>query len=102
MCTEGEAPWTTHWGTLLTVPVVGYLEVSGGPIPLRHIEWVQLAGLTLHRRGDRVTATDTSEALLAALQQLGVTFELRDIVWTPHEQLKDRPVTVAHIDNRVR
>ncbi len=104
MRTDDGAEWETDWGTLLTVPVEGYLEVSEGPFPLRCVEWVQLVGVTLHQRrgGGRVTATDTSETLIATLQQLGVTFEFRNIVWTPHAELRDRPVTAVHVDNRIR
>jgi hypothetical protein len=40
---DGNASWTTDWGTLLTLPTDSYLEASGGPVPIRHVEWVEIA-----------------------------------------------------------
>lgn len=40
---DGSAPWTTDWGMLLTLPRDGYLEAGPGPVPIRHVEWVEIA-----------------------------------------------------------
>ena len=40
---EGASTQEGYWGQLLTIPVDGYLEGPGGPVPFRSVEWVEVS-----------------------------------------------------------
>src|SRR5215471_8509911 len=65
---------STHdspWGQLLTIPTRGYLECSGGPIPVRSVEWVEISTMEvfggLFGRPRRMV--DVKEAIVSGLRE---------------------------------
>jgi hypothetical protein len=72
---DGLDQWTTDCGMLLTLPVDGYLESSGGPIPIRYVEWVQIATVRVRGgiAGRPLEFVDIAEEILTSLKQLDRT-----------------------------
>jgi hypothetical protein len=69
---EDGATQDGHWGQLLTMPVEDYLEGPGGPISIRHVEWVEVS--TNYVRGGiagrPLQMIDAANEILAALREL--------------------------------
>jgi hypothetical protein len=93
--------WVTPWGMLLTLPVPDYLEGSGGPVPIRCVEWVELS--TLHLKGglagrplQRIDATDD---VLSSLREVAAIWELRRTTWSIVGLFPEEPVQAVHLPN---
>ena len=103
---------------LLALPLPGYLEAAGGPLPIREVEWVQLAtsrvkGMRVDRLlypqaavGPRRIAfaglEDMSATMLAALDEVEWVWELRRESWSMRGLFENEPLLVIHIPNPFR
>ena len=98
---DGSAPWTTDWGMLLTLPTDGYLEASDGPVPIRHVEWVEIATMRVKDgiRGLPLEMIEITEELLAGLHEMPIAWDLRQATWAIQGVFAERPVQVVHISN---
>lgn len=98
---DGRSSWTGPWGMLLTIPTAGYLEASGGPVPIRHVTWVQIALEKVFggRAGLPLEFRDVSEQVLAGIRELPVAWEVRQTLWSADGIFDERPVRVAHLSN---
>jgi hypothetical protein len=81
--------------------VDGYLEGSGGPTPLRDVEWVEISTFRIKggiagRPREMVNAKDE---ILAGLGGTHVSWELRDSTWSVDRILEEEPVQVVRIAN---
>jgi hypothetical protein len=68
----------SKWGWFL-VPVPGYVESSAyGPVPIREVEWVELAPIEQGHIGRRVPPQiiDHTPELLQQLAEYGITAQL--------------------------
>ena len=101
---DGPNRWTTEWGQLLTVPVNGYLEVSDGPRPIGQFEWVQIAGACVRggMAGRPLEFVDISNEIVAGLDQLDRTYEIRRESWSISRVFENEPVKVLHLLNPFR
>jgi hypothetical protein len=101
---DGQSQWTTDWGQLLILPVDGYLEVSEGPYPIRHFDWVQLSTVKLHGglAGRPLEFHDVSQQILVGLKQHAHPFEVRDESWSLPRFFENEPVKVIHFVNPFR
>ena len=98
---DGSAPWTTDWGMRLGLPTDGYLEASGGPVPIRHVEWVEIATMRVKggMRGLPLEMIEITEELLASLRGMAIAWDLRQATWAIQGVFAERPVQVVHISN---
>jgi hypothetical protein len=91
----------TRWGQLLTVPMDGYLEASGGPTPFRDVEWAEIS--TKRIRGGMVghplELIDVTDKLLEGLRAMSVTWQMLETSWTKEGMFVDQPVLVVRIVN---
>lgn len=72
------------WSQMLIMPVVGYLESSGEPIPLRDVEYVEVSTVRLKGRlaGLPLQLIDIKSHVLNAVRESGMAWELREVVWS--------------------
>jgi hypothetical protein len=83
------------------MPTEGYLEVSGGPVPLRDVEWVEistkriLGGVAGHPR----QTADIKAELLSRLSGTPLSWELRDSTWSVEGIFDEEPVVVLRVLN---
>ena len=99
---DEDSSWASEWGMLLTIPVQGYLEGPCGPIPFRHVEWVELSTLQLKGAGSPIVITgfvDITDELLSRVRGLTIAWDLRHITWSIDRWFDDVPVQVVHIPN---
>lgn len=91
----------TEWGMLLCLPVRDYLEASGGPVPMRCVEWVELSTLRLKGglAGRLLERIDASDEVLSSLRGVRVIWELRRTTWSIAGLFLEEPVQVVHIPN---
>lgn len=68
-----------EWCSWLCVPVPGYLEI-GGPLPVRHIEWVEVNPVVTTSRGRLVPpqVDDYTDLLKGQLTAAGLSFIVTD------------------------
>lgn len=94
----------SHWGMLLTLPVKGYLEGPDGPIPLRHVERVELSTNRVKggMAGRPLQMIDIKEEMLAGLGETSAIWTLRDDRWSLDRIFQDEPVQVVRIANPFR
>jgi len=102
--TDRGKSWSSIWGTLLIIPQDGFIEPSDGPVPIRTVDWVEVA---LERsRGGKfgipLSFVDVSDEVVTLFRQLTVTWELRDTSWSVDGLFDERPVRVIHLPNPFR
>lgn len=95
--------WVTDWGQGLGLPVPGYLEASGGPIPIRYVDWVELSTWRLKGglAGRLLERIDAAAEVLSELRNLSVTWELRSTTWSVEGILREEPIQTVHLPNRL-
>lgn len=98
---EGTSTLEGPWGRLLTVPAEGYLEASGGPIPLRDVEWVEVSTSRIKGgiAGRPREMIDAKDEILAGLRETQLSWELRESVWSVEGIFEEEPVKVVRIVN---
>jgi len=98
---DGPNRWTTDWGQLLILPVDGYLEVAGGPCPIRQFEWIQLSTMKLHSGlgGRPLEFVDISQEILTNVKKHDRRFEIRDESWSISGLFENEPVKVIQFEN---
>jgi hypothetical protein len=86
---------------LLTLPKDGYLEAGPGPVPIRHVEWVEIATIRVKggMRGLPLEMIEITGELLAGLREMPITWDLRQGTWAIQGVFAERPVQVVHISN---
>jgi hypothetical protein len=96
---EGASTLEGAWGQLLTIPVDGYLEVSGGPIPFRDVEWVEVSMSRIRggMAGRPLQMVDVKDEVLAALGGMQISWELRESAWSREGVFEEEPVQVIRI-----
>jgi len=101
---EGSFTTDGYWGQLLTVPVKGYLEGSGGPIPLRDVEWVEVSTNRIKGgiAGRPRQMVDVREEILTGLGETQAIWTLRDCTWSVERLFEEEPVQVVRIANPFR
>lgn len=89
------------WGTLLLMPVEGYLEGPQGPVAFRDVEWVDLSTLVPHGGvvAHPLRMRDIKPELLARLGDTRAEWELRDTTWSIDRLFAHEPVQVVRIAN---
>lgn len=90
-----------YWGQLLTIPVDGYLEGSGGPLPFRDIAWVEISVNRIKggMAGHPLQFINVKDEILAHLRETQVKWELHDSTWSKAGIFEDEPVEVVRIAN---
>jgi hypothetical protein len=83
------------------VPAEGYLEASGGPIPLRDVEWVEVSTSRIKGgiAGRPREMIDAKDEILAGLRETQLSWELRESVWSVEGIFEEEPVKVVRIVN---
>lgn len=86
---------------LLTIPVKGYLEGPGGPIPLRHVERVEVSTSTVKGglAGRPLQLIDVKDEILPGLKRTPAIWTLQDGTWTMDRFFTDEPVQLIRIAN---
>ena len=86
---------------LLTIPVKGYLEGPGGPIPLRHVERVEVSTNTIKGglAGRPLQLIDIKDEILQGLEGTRAIWTLQDGTWTMDRFFTDEPVQLIRIAN---
>lgn len=81
---DGASRQTGHWGQLLTIPVDGYLEGPGGPIPFLDIEWVEVSTNRIKGgiAGQPRQMIVVKDELLGGLRGAQLDWELRESTWS--------------------
>lgn len=84
---------------LLIIPVEGYLEAEG-PMPVRDVEWVELALAEVWggRRGIPLEIRDISDTILPAVRELQVSWELRETTLST-SIVENEPIRAVHLPN---
>jgi hypothetical protein len=87
----------------LHLPTNGYLEVEG-PIPIRQVQWVQIATLRVRGglAGRPLGFIDIAEQILTSVTLLDCSWELRDESWSVEGIFENEPVRVLHLPNPFR
>lgn len=98
---EGSSTQEGHWGQLLTIPVKGYLEGAGGPVPLRDVEWVEIS---MHRikggiAGRPLQIIDVTDEILGGVGGTLAIWTLRESTWSKEKLFKEKPVQLVRIAN---
>ena len=90
-----------RWGQLLTMPMQGYLEGPGGPLPMRDVEWVEISTSRIKggMAGRPRQMIDAKEEILAGLRGAQLTWELRESTWAVEGVFDEEPVQVVRIVN---
>jgi hypothetical protein len=98
---DGRTRWVTDWRMLLLVPSAGYLEVGEGPVPIRHVEWVELSTLRVQGglAGRPLARIDMTHDILSGLQKVSAVWKLRDTAWSLNGMFEDELVRVVHLAN---
>jgi hypothetical protein len=93
--------WDGRWGQLLTMPTEGYLEASGGPVPIKDVEWVEISTRRIVGgiAGRPKQTVDIKDDLLSRLRGTLATWELRESTWSVEGILDEEPVQVLRILN---
>lgn len=88
-------------GQLLAIPTEGYLEVAGGPILLRDIEWIDVSTSRVKGgiAGRPRQTVDMKDEILAGLQTIQLDWELRESTWSIPGVFEEEPVQVIRISN---
>ena len=98
---EGASTQEGPWGQMLIMPVEGYLEASGGPIPLRDVEWVEVSTSRVKGgiAGRPRQMINAKNEILAGLGGTQLNWELRESMWSLEGVFEAEPVQVARIVN---
>jgi hypothetical protein len=98
---EGDATEAWPWGGLLIIPVEGYLESGGGPIPIRDVEWVDVSTMRVKggMAGRPLEFIDIKGEILAGLRETQLEWELRESTWTVERIFQDEPVQLLRFVN---
>jgi hypothetical protein len=86
---------------LLALPIDGYMEPSGGPIPIRNVQWVQLSTMRVKGglAGRPLERVDIAPEIVSGLRGLDVAWELRQATWSVARIFDERPLQVVHLVN---
>lgn len=89
------------WSQLLAMPVDGYLEGAGGPVPIRDVEWVEVSTCRIKGgiAGRPRQTIDARDEILAAVRATQLNWELRESKWTVVGHFEDEPVQVVRISS---
>lgn len=100
-CREGASTQEGWWGQLLTMPVDGYLEAAGGPIPLQDVEWVEVSTSRIKGgiAGRPRQMIDVKEEILSGLRRTQLSWQIRDSTWSVAGLFEEEPVQVVRIVN---
>jgi len=90
-----------YWGQLLTMPVEGYLEGPGGPIPLQDVEWVDVSTRLIKGgiAGRSLQLIDVKDEIFSALRGTQLDWELHESIWSKEGIFDEQPVQVFRIAN---
>lgn len=83
------------------MPVEGYLEGPGGPIPLRDVEWVDVSTSLIKGgiAGRPRQLIDVKDEIFSGLRGTHLPWELRESVWSKEGIFDEEPVQVFRIAN---
>lgn len=101
---EGTSIQEGYWGQLLTMPVKGYLEGAGGPIPLRDVEWVEISTNKIKGgiAGRPLEMIDVKDEIVAGLSGTQAIWALRESTWSKEKLFEEEPVQLIRIANPFR
>lgn len=101
---EGSSIQEGRWGQLLTMPVTGYLEGPGGPIPLRDVEWAEISTNTIKGglAGRPLRLIDVKDEILKGLSGTKAIWTLRESTWSKGKLFTDEPVQLIRVANPFR
>jgi hypothetical protein len=90
-----------RWGQLLIMPTSTYLEASGGPVPVADVEWVELSTKDIFggMAGRPLRLVDIKDEVLAGVLEAGVTWDLREGVWSVEGLFDKEPLQIVHVLN---
>ena len=91
----------TPWGQLLTLPVDGCLEPSGGPIAIRDVLWAEFSTRRISggMAGRPRQMIDIKDDILSGLRGAERTWEVREATWSIEGLFDDEPVEVVRVLN---
>lgn len=89
------------WGQLLTIPTEGYIEVAGGPIPLRDVEWVDVSTSRINGgiAGRPRKMIDMKDQILANLRTTQLNWKIQKTTWSIPGIFEEEPTEVIRIAN---
>lgn len=98
---EGASVQEGWWGQLFAMPAEGYIEVAGGPILLRDVEWVDVSTSRVNGGigGRPRQVIDMKDEILADLQTTPFNWEFRETKWSIPGIFEEEPVQVIRIEN---
>jgi hypothetical protein len=85
----------------LALPTGGYIEPPEGPVPIRHVQWVQISTVRLKGglAGRPLEMVDIAPEIVSRIRELHVAWELRQATWSVERIFDERPVEVVHLTN---
>lgn len=89
------------WGQLLLIPTKGYLEATGGPIPIRDVKWVEISTMRIKGgiAGRPRQMVGAKEEILTCLRATQLKSELRETTWSVQGIFDQEPVQVVRVVN---
>jgi len=98
---DGASTTEGPWGQMLISPVKGYLEASGGPIPIRDVDWVEVSTSRIKggMAGLPLQFVDAKDDILAALKGTQLQWEARESSWAVEGLFSEMPVHVIRFEN---
>lgn len=89
-----------RWGQLLEIPTPD-LEGSGGPLPMRDVEWVDVSTRRIKggMAGRPREMIDAKHEILAGLRGTQLAWELRESRWSVEGVLSEEPVQVIRVQS---
>jgi len=86
------------------MPVELSLEGPGGPVPIRHIVWVQVMPVRVRGglAGRPLEFLDIQDEVVARIRGTSAVWALREERWSVEGLFENRPGTAIHIANPFR
>lgn len=90
-----------RWGQLLTIPVAGYLEASGGPVSLDDVAWVEIATKRVVGgiAGRPRQMVEIKHEILSRVREAGLTWDLRRGTWSIEGVFDNEPLEMVRVVN---
>lgn len=83
------------------MPTADYLETSGGPVPIRNIEWVEVSLFRIIGgiAGQPTETVEIKSELLSILRQTSLNWELHEGILTIDKVIDAEPVQLVRVLN---
>lgn len=83
------------------MPIDGYLEGPGGPLPIREIQWVEISMSRVKGgiAGHPLQFVDVKDDILPRLHATKVKWALHDTTWSKSRIFENQPVEVVRVMN---